>query len=470
MRISPNDILRLPHREERLFASLKGRAFTGVSSDSRSVSPGDLFVALRGERYDGHKFVDAAYEHGAQAAIVDTIGAPSIASNIPVLVVDDTTATFGTLARAYRSRFTIPVIGIAGSNGKTTTKEMIAAVLRTKYEVVGTEGNLNNHIGVPQTLFRIEKRHDVAVVEMGTNHPGELELLCSIALPTMGLITNIGREHLEFFGDLDGVEKEESTLFRHLVAGKATAFVNDDDERIKRNVPRGLKKVTYGSKRGAKVRGKIVGYGASHCAVIEIRGGSLRSPLRIELGIPGDHHAHNALAAAAVGFTLRVPAARIKSALEGFRSAGKRMEILDVGGVTILNDTYNANPDSMLAALRTLVAARRDGKCIAVLGDMRELGARSNEEHRAIGSEARAIGIEYLLTIGDQARSMHEAFGTEGALHFDQKNALAEYLAELVSDGDVVLVKASRGVRLEDVVTFLASRLASTAPRYSHSQ
>ncbi len=434
------------------------------------MSPGDLFVALRGARYDGHKFVDGAYEHGALAAIVDRTGTGAVRSSIPLMIVDDTTKAYGALAMMYRLKFKIPVLGIAGSNGKTTTKEMIAAVLSTKYAVVSTEGNLNNHIGVPQTLLRIEKRHQVAVVEMGTNHPGELELLSSIAQPSMGLITNIGREHLEFFGTVDGVEQEEATLFRMLPATGATAFVNDDDARVKRRTPQHVRSVTYGMTGGAKFRGRIVGYAASDCAVLEVSGGTVRKPLRIALGIPGDHHAHNALAAVAVGATFRVPGALMKSALENFRPAGKRMEILKVGGVTILNDTYNANPDSMLAALRTLVASRSGGKCIAVLGDMRELGDRSAEEHAAIGLEAKALGIEYLLTIGEQARRIHDAFGKEGAFHYEQKNALAEYLAELVSDGDIVLVKASRGVRLEDVVTFLASRLESTVPRYSQSR
>ncbi len=470
MRLSPKDILRLPHQEERLFASLKGRSFSGVCSDSRSVAPGNLFVALRGERYDGHEFVDGAYEHGALAAIVDQSGAAAIRSTIPLLIVDDTTVTLGALAQAYRLKFTIPVLGIAGSNGKTTTKEMITAVLETKYKVVSTPGNLNNHIGVPQTLFKIERRHHVAVIEMGTNHPGELALLCSIALPTMGLITNIGREHLEFFGSVDGVEEEESTLFRHLPQAKATAFVNHDDARVLRRVPRGVRTVTYGMKRGANIRGRIVDHAASNCAVLEISGGTIRKPLRIALGVPGDHHAQNALAAAAVGVTFHVPATKIKSALEAFQPAGKRMEVVKLGGVTILNDTYNANPDSMLAALRTLAASRSSGKCIAVLGDMRELGERSGEEHTAIGLEARRLGIEYLLTIGEQARKIHNAFGPEGSFHYEQKSALAEYLVELVSEGDIVLVKASRGVRLEDVVTFLASQLESTVPRYSHSR
>ncbi len=452
------------------FELLQGKSFTGVSTDSRTIAPGVLFVAIRGERFDGHKFVDAAFERGAFAAIVDAAGATGVASPIPLLVVDDTVKALGALANAYREKFDLPILGVAGSNGKTTTKEMITAVLARKYRVLGTEGNLNNHIGVPQTLFRLEKKHEVAVVEMGTNHPGELALLCSIARPTMGLITNIGREHLEFFSDVDTVEKEETTLFDSLKAKGSTFFVNYDDERVRRHVPRGARAITYGMKRGAKIRGKIVGHSAEHCAVLEVSGGILRKPLRIALGITGDHHARNALAAAAVGLTMRVPATGIASALEQFRPAGKRMEIVTVGGVTIINDTYNANPDSMLAALETLVASRGDGKCIAVLGDMRELGEKSVEEHRAVGAEVRRLGIEYLLTIGEQARQMHEAFGADGGFHYDQKNALAEYLAELVSEGDIVLVKGSRGMRMEDVVTFLASQLASSAPKYSHSR
>lgn len=469
MQLSVRDIERLPHREAVRFASLKGKSFTGVSTDSRSIAPGVLFVALRGEHFDGNKFVDAARERGALAAIVDAKGAGAVASDIPLLVVDDTVKALGTLANVYREKFEIPILGIAGSNGKTTTKEMIAAVLARKYRTLSTEGNLNNHVGVPQTLFRLEKSHEIAVVEMGTNHPGELALLCSIARPTMGLITNIGREHLEFFSDLETVEQEECSLFAALKEKGSTVFVNDDDERIRRHVPRGVKTVTFGMSRRGKVRGKIIGHNASHGATLEVRGGTLREPLRIALGIAGDHHARNALAAAAVGVTLRVPATAIKAALEEFRPAGKRMEILAVGGVTIINDTYNANPDSMLAALQTLAAMRDGGKCIAVLGDMKELGAKSAEEHRAVGVEARKLGIEYLLTFGEQARLMHETFGPDGALHYDQKNALAEYLAELVSEGDVVLVKASRGMRMEDVVTFLASQLTSSVPRYSHS-
>ncbi len=470
MRLSAKDLLGLAHREEVRVESVKGKTFTGVSTDSRTVGEGNLFIAIHGEKFDGHRFVDQAFELGAAAAIVDGNGRALVRSSIPLLVVDDTTQSLGNLASVYRRKFDLPVLAVAGSNGKTTTKEMIAAVLRKKFSVLSTEGNLNNHIGVPLTLFRLEKKHDVAVVELGTNHPGELGWLCAITQPTMGLITNIGREHLEFFADVDGVEKEESTLFGSLkgVSG-ATAFVNMDDHRVVRSVPHGLKKtVGYGITGRPTYGGKIVGRGANGAAMLQIRGGTVRKPFPVALSILGDHNGLNALAAAAVGLSFRVPWAKVKEALEEFQPTSKRMEVLTVNGVTVLNDTYNANPDSMRAALHTLAGMRGAGKCIAVLGDMRELGGGSAEEHLGIGQEARSLGIEYLLTIGDQGKHINEGFGRDGGFHYDQKSTLAEYLAELVGPGDVVLVKASRGMKLEDVVTFLASQLGSPVPRYGH--
>jgi UDP-N-acetylmuramoyl-tripeptide--D-alanyl-D-alanine ligase len=445
-------------------------AFNGVSTDSRTVAPGNLFIALRGENFDGHEFVESAAGRGAIAAVVDAQGSARAGTAIPLLVVEDTTASLGMLARRYRETFDLPVLAIAGSNGKTTTKEMIAAVLRKKFAVLHTEGNLNNHIGVPLTLFRLEKSHEVAVLELGTNHPGELERLLTIVQPTMGLITNIGREHLEFFADVDGVEKEEGTLFRWLGAVQgAKLFVNGDDKRVVRNIPRSVKKtVRYGTQGRPAVRGTVVARGTNGGAVVRVSGAQVRTPFTVELGLPGDHNAADALAAVAVGLSFRVPWRQVKEALESFQPASKRTEVLMMGDVLVLNDTYNANPDSMQAALRMLSDLRREGKCIAVLGDMRELGQGSAEEHRHIGAYARTLGIDYLLTFGDQAKHLSEGFGREGAFHYEQKNALAEYLAELVTPGDVVLVKGSRGIKLEDVVTFLASQLGSSIPRYGH--
>ncbi len=469
MRLSIKDILAVPHVEQRHVTSLRGRSINGISTDSRTVQPGNLFFALRGENFDGHRFVDEACARGAVAAVVDPEGLARVAVTVPLLVVPDTTVALGMMAMAYRNRFDIPVLAVAGSNGKTTTKEMIAAVLRTKFKVLSTEGNLNNHIGVPLTLFRLERRHEIAVVELGTNHPGELVRLCAIVRPTMGLITNIGREHLEFFGSLDGVEQEEGTLFESLrgMPVRTTAFVNADDPRVVARLPRGLRAVTYGALRGAAVHGSVVSRTEQGTAVLEFAGGRVKKPVRAALAIPGDHNALNALAAAAVGLTLLVPARNIKQALEKFQPASKRMEVSVYRGVTILNDAYNANPDSMLAALRTLAASSASGKRIAVLGEMRELGEHGPEEHVRIGREAAALGIDYVLTYGPLARHIHDAAQGTFAVHYDQKNIMAEYLAELVPPGDVVLVKASRGLKMEDVVTFLAERLQSTVPMYA---
>lgn len=453
-----DEILSIPHLGARGFDQLQVRHVTGVSTDSRKVTAGSLFIALRGERFDGHAYVTDVEQKGVIAAVVDRAGAESLRTRLPLLVVEDTTAALGNLATVYRRKFRIPVIGVAGSNGKTTTKDMIAAVLGTKLSVVRTEGNLNNHIGVPLTLFRIGSEHNVAVVEMGTNHPGELRRLCEIARPTMGIVTNVGREHLEFFNTLDGVEEEEGTLFEALCGVRgATAFVNADDPRVKRRVPRGVKTVTFGFSPRAAVRGTIGLDGT----VLTVKTPAAKSPTLVRMPIPGEHIARNALAAAAVGVTFRIPAARIKAALEGFRASEKRMEVVACTGVTILNDSYNANPDSMLAALRTLASLPAEGKRIAVLGDMLELGEHAPEEHASVGREASSLGLDYVLTFGALGGLIHAAVSGPTALHYSQKNMLAEYLSELVAPGDVVLVKGSRGMKLEDVVTFLIERLRS---------
>jgi len=469
MRLAAKTLLSVPHVQVRHPEMLEGVTFTGVSTDSRTVAPGDLFVALRGENFDGHQFVREALARGATAAIVESSWAGADTTQAGLLIVEDSTKAFGALAHRYRKGFAIPVLAIAGSNGKTTTKEMVTAVLGKKYRVHATQGNLNNHIGVPHTLLRLEKKHQVAVIEIGTNHPGEIGVLCDILEPTHGLITTIGREHLEFFGSLDGVVQEEGTLFTRLAsAKKGYCFVNAGDPLVKALAKPLKHKTGYGfSVRGAQVRGKILGLNETGCAVFKFQGGRMKNPARVELAIPGEHNALNALAAAAVGLSFHVPVSRICQALEAFRPASKRMEVKNEHGVIILNDAYNANPDSMLAALKTLAAAKVSGKRIAVLGDMRELGAAGVAEHAAIGKEAARLGIDYVLTFGELARGIHDAAGGRFAVHYEQKNMLAEYLAELVAPGDVVLIKGSRSMKLEDVATFLEERLASPVPMYA---
>ncbi len=466
MNLTADDLRAVPHVLFRNGERLKRNTITGVSTDSRTVRPGDLFVALKGPNFDGHEFAGRAVAAGACAVMLDVAHADTGPAGIPTLVVEETTEGLSNLARVHRRKFPIPVLAVGGSNGKTTTKEMIAAVLRTTYRVLSTEGNLNNQIGVPLTMLRLERTYQVAVVEIGTNHPGEVESLCSVLEPTHGLLTNIGHEHLEFLGTLSGVAREEGALFRHLGSRKrSVAFVNADDRRVAAAAGPLRRTVRYGlTAPRVDVRGRVTGTGADGCARLEFSRGRSRSVRSAQLKIPGEHAAWNALAAAAVGFGFRVPAGNIVQALERFVPPGKRMEILRVGDVLILNDTYNANPESMAVALKTLRSLRVSGKKIAVLSDMLELGRHSAAEHLRVGKLVRRSGVDYLLTYGAEAKRIGEAAGVPFTAHYDQKNVLAEYLAELVGPGDAVLVKGSRGMKMEDIVTFLRERLPAAGP------
>jgi UDP-N-acetylmuramoyl-tripeptide--D-alanyl-D-alanine ligase len=461
MKLTLRDLEKIPHRELRDREILARSTVKGVSTDSRTTQPGELFIALRGESFDGHRFVLAAFAAGAVAALVEESFDPAQFGGKPLIVVRSTSLALGALARIYRDRFRIPFLAVGGSNGKTTTKEMIAKVLGEKYNVLSTEGNLNNNIGVPMTLFRLNRKHEVAVIEIGTNHPGEIAGLCRTLAPTHGVITSIGREHLEFFGSLDGVAEEEGELFKFLSSpAGGMAIVSADDPRISVAARPVKRKLTYGFQaRSVSVRGRRVVLDGEGRASFEFRSTAMKRWHGVHLAIPGKHNAMNALSAAATGVVFHVPPAQISGALETCRTVSRRMETLSVCGVTILNDTYNANPDSALAALETLASLRVPGKKVAVLADMKELGLHAVEGHAEVGKEAAALGIDYILTHGDLAKHIHAAAGVSGALHYDQKNMLAEYLAELLTPGDAVLVKGSRGMHMEDIIAFLKERL-----------
>ena len=463
MRLAPPDIERLPGAEIVNREALRKSPVRGVATDTRTLKEGDLFFALRGESSDGHAFVRAAFASGAAAAVVERGFDASRVPGKPLVVVGDTRAALGALARRYRDRFTLPVIAVAGSNGKTTTKEMIAAVLRERYSVLSTAGNFNNEIGVPLTLFRLTRGHEVAVVEIGTNHPGEIARLCATLAPTHGLITCIGREHLEFFGTLDGVAREEGALFAALAARRGgVALVNADDARVRAAAAPVARMLAYGFRaRGTALRGRRLALDGEGRAQFEFRTPRALTWQRVQLAVPGRHMAACALAAAAAGAAFRVPPPAIARALRSFTAVAGRMEIVTIAGVRVLNDAYNANPDSALAALEVLAALRTGGRKIAVLGDMNELGDAAREGHEEIGRRAAALGIDYLLTVGPLAARIHAAAGFPGAIHYDGRNTLAEYLAELVAPGDAVLVKGSHATRMDDIVTFLRERLAT---------
>jgi UDP-N-acetylmuramoyl-tripeptide--D-alanyl-D-alanine ligase len=416
MKLTKSDILAIPHLKAIGFDGQKNLKVTGISIDSRTVKAGELFLAVRGDQFDGHNFISKAIEAGAAGIIVERRWAEANASmmvsiNIPRLVVENTIQALGKLANIYRRKFDIPVIAIGGSNGKTTTKEMIQNVLGTKYHVLCTEGNLNNHIGVPQTLFRLEKKHEVAIVEIGTNHPGEIDYLCSVLEPTHGLLTNIGREHLEFFGSPEGVAKSEGELFVWIAKHHGLIFVNADDKHLVRLSKKNRKTVTFGfSTRGVSIKGTIESFNENAQALLHVKPRG-KEALNITIGVSGEHNAKNALAAAAVGIKMNVPLADIQKSLASFQSTSKRMQLQRIAQVTILNDTYNANPDSTLAALTTLQAMKVTGKKIAVLADMLELGEQAEELHRQIGKNTARCGVDILLTFGPLSKSIHDAAG-----------------------------------------------------------
>ena len=462
MSITMKDVLSIAYVGVENISLLRGRSFAHVSTDSRTAGAGDLFIAIRGEKLDGHAFVKQAIEKGAACAVVDERADREPYKHHPHVIVRDTTKALGDLARVHRRKFSIPVLAVAGSNGKTTTKEMIAHVLSTRFRILRTQGNLNNHIGVPMTVFGLTKRHEIAVIEVGTNHFSEITKLCAILEPTHGLITNIGREHLEFFRNLEGVANAEGELFPAL-GTQGVGFVNVDDEWIVAHAKNLRKRITYGFSTRAKFRGTLKTLGTDGCAVLSVKARG-KKPFQIALGIPGKHAASNALAAAAVGIAFGVPARTIQVSLKKFRSVGKRMEAVKIGGVRILNDTYNANSDSVLSALETLRDMHCTGSKIVILADMLELGDEAQSEHERIGHAVSAMGFAILLTYGPLAQHIKSAAtDVKLNLHFDQKKALAEYATELIRPGDIVLVKGSRAMKMEDIVTFLQERMGNRA-------
>lgn len=419
--------------------------------DSRRVSQGDCFFALKGERYDAHDFIEEAALRGAAAAVVERDVA--VSTHLPLIRVSNTVSALQKLAVFYRNRLTIPVIAVAGSNGKTSTKELIAAALSSRWKVAKTQGNLNNHLGVPLTLLSIDPEHEAAVVELGTNHPGEIAFLTNLVKPTIGVVTNIGLEHLEFFEDETGVAKEEGALLE-VMDDKAVAILNADDpwtetlrQRARGNV------VTAGFAESADVRItelKANDAGQSFCLTY------LEQKQIVELPLVGQHLAGNAALAVAVGVCLGITLEEIAQGLKQVELPSGRMKVHAVGGIKIIDDSYNANPSSMKVALNYLSSL--SGRRIAVLGDMGELGERTSQWHQYVGQEAAKLPLDWVIAIGSEAT--HYAQGVAGKVKMETFR-LAEdviaFLKEIIQPNDVILVKASRSARLERVVEALLS-------------
>jgi len=418
-----------------------------VCTDTRKIQPGSLFVCLRGERFDGHSFASQAAQLGAAALLVDH----PVDADVPQLVVTDTGKALLQLAGWYRRRFRLPVVGLTGSVGKTTTKEFIALVLGAKYNTLKTQGNLNNEIGVPQMLFRLEDSHTAAVIEMGMNHFGEISRLTRAVAPTVGLITNIGVSHIENLGSRAGILQAKLEILEGM-APDAPLIVNIDNDML-RTVKLGdrpLLTFAIDDQSADFTATDIAEQGST--TTFTVHHSTFTQPVTIPT--VGIHNVYNALAAMAVGYVTGVDPAAAASALANYVPAGMRQNLVQVGGVQVIEDCYNASPDSMRAALQTLGKLPVHRR-YAVLGAMLELGDYAKEAHTQVGKMAAENGIDGVLAYGADAAYIVEAAkqaGLENARLFDTKEALAQSLAQQVQPGDGVLFKGSRGMHLEDVM------------------
>jgi len=425
---------------------------SGISSDSRNLAPGELFLALKGDLFDGHDFVEQAFAQGACGAIVERTWATAASKRggEPLLTVSSTLEALGNIADGYRRRFAIPVVGVVGSAGKTTTKEMIAAVLGQRYRVLKNRGNENNEIGLPKTLLQLERTHEAVVLELAARKIGDIRYLCSIAKPTIGVLLNIGTAHLEFFGSVEGVAKAKGELLDFLDES-LTALVNIDDRVVAKEAKRTKGRLLgFGLRCESQYRGEGLVLDQEGCGHFSLQN------IPFSLKISGRHNVYNALAAAAVGSLLGVSLEEAQRALCAFQPVAMRTQVLRKNGIVIINDSYNANPDSVKAAL-ALLAGRAGKRKIAVLGDMLELGPQSPELHADIGRQVAAAGIDLLLATGPMSAYTVDAARYAGlnavcARHFNGQEELADCLDFLLHDGDVALVKGSRGMELEEVV------------------
>lgn len=439
--------------EGLLLAGLPASLASRVSTDSRAVRPGDLFVALKGERFDGHAFAAQAAADGAVGLVLDRAQLPSPLPKCGVVAVKDTRKAFGQMAARYRHDFPIPLIAVAGSNGKTTTKDILATVLAQKFNTLRSEASFNNDVGVPATLLNLTDDHQVAVLEFGTNHPGELASLLKLARPRFGVITGIGREHLEFFGGLPGVLEEEGSLAQ-LLPPDGRLFINGDSwgaEDLMRRASAPAVCVGLGTQNdwqatGVRMDERGIAFG------VRSRTASFGREFRLPL--LGRHQVANALLAIAVAAEFGMSPEEVQRGLLSCVPAKMRLEFCVAGGVRILDDSYNANADSMRAALETLRDFPCHGRRMALLGDMAELGDHARAAHVEIGQFALECKVEHLFTLGEMASVTAEAArraGVKFVQEFADVASAAEGLRKVVRPDDIVLLKASRVAGLERI-------------------
>ncbi len=419
---------------------------TSIVTDSRKATSGSLFAAIKGARVDGHRFIPMTVEQGAVCVLCEDI--PGV--DTPYIQVESTLTALKGIAEYYRSLFTIPFIGVTGSVGKTSTKELISAVLSQKYNVLKTEGNFNNELGVPLTLFGLEEAHEAAVIEMGISDFGEMTRLSKMVRPDISVITTIGYCHLENLGDRDGVLKAKTEMFTYLRENGKIILCHDDDKLRTVTDYKGIKPVFYGTDPSDE-------YYADNIEELLLDG--VRCTLHhggstIDVTIPamGRHNVLNALCAMAVGKQLGLSDEEIKAGIESFQNVGSRNHIIRTRGMTVIDDCYNANPTSTKAGLNTL--SNFDGRRVALLGDMKELGTDELALHREVGAYAKEKGIDLLIAVGELSKETAEGFGAEAVYYATVEECIAE-IPSVLKEGDAVLVKASHSMHFEKIVEAL---------------
>ncbi|MFA5389616.1 MAG: UDP-N-acetylmuramoyl-tripeptide--D-alanyl-D-alanine ligase [Candidatus Omnitrophota bacterium] len=442
----------------KLLSGSLDEILTGLSTDTRKIKKGELFVAIKGGNFDGHSFILDAVAKGAGGVLVQEGGITNANFKLPdvsFISVSDSIKALGDIGSFHRARFNIPVIGITGSNGKTTTKEMITVILNKKFNTLKNFGTENNNIGVPMTLMRLNSEHNIAVLEMGTNHLGEIRRLSEIAGPTMAIITNVGPSHLEYLEDVETVLKAKVEIFEHM-AKDAKLIMNADDDSL-RSIKTNLKTIWFGFDKESDFYADKINLEPDG---ITFR---LNGKWDISLGVLGRHNVYNALAAIACAWDFGVPIEDIKDALKEFRVPNMRMEVKRFGDIKIINDTYNANPQSMKQAIEALRDMTTEGRKVLVAGDMLELGTLSGRFHHLVGKQAAESGVDLIVAVGKLAEYVSK--GAQEAGMSERKIKLCavtkeacEKVASLIKKGDTILVKGSRAMKMEGIVDELESQ------------
>ncbi|MHB8336199.1 MAG: UDP-N-acetylmuramoyl-tripeptide--D-alanyl-D-alanine ligase [Ignavibacteriaceae bacterium] len=458
LNLTLNDFFELP--TAIIYNAEKLNPVTSVSIDSRNVLKSSLFVAIQGDNLDGHKFVKQAIKNGSSVIIIDEKRFKEFSDlKIPFITVSDTTEALGRLAKVWRNKLRAKVIGITGSNGKTSTKEMLSELLSQKYIVNKTIANHNNHIGVPMTIFSTNQKHDILVAELGTNHFGEIKYTAEILQPDFALITNIGDSHLEFLKNRKGVLKEKSFLFNITEARGGTLIINNDDKLLKETGKKFKKKLSYSlSSSNSDVKGKIIGYAENGRPIITVEYNNRK--MNFEIPLYGENNAKNFIASVTLAIKLGLSKAQISAGIKRMKPADKRLNVKKLRDSILIDDTYNANPESMKAAFCLMSKMSSYENKTAILGDMFELGESSAILHKKLASSIKENKIGSVYTIGSLMKNLNVSLKNKGirVKHFNERNSLKEFLQLNDFENCVILVKGSRGMKMEEFVQILENR------------